>query len=517
MAEPNNVSVQASTSEQRPPILAFRGVTKRFGGTLAVDNVDLDIRPGEVHALLGANGAGKSTLIKLLAGVHEPDSGAIYLSGRVDLRIDHMRPRPPMAFIHQDLGLIEWMTVAENIALVGGFPRRRGLIDWRAVERQAAADMRALGSDIDCGAPVSRLPRTERSIVAIVRALSIKSDVLVLDEPTASLPESETARLFDVLRNLRGQGVAIVYVTHRLDEVFRLADTVTVLRDGRTVRTCPVGETNPTELVEMIVGRPPAEVFVNPPEPHAAPVLRLDNVRTGRVGPVSFEVRAGELVGLAGLRGAGQNAVGRAIAGIDPLSGGTIWLADRALDLSGREPAACAAGIRFVTSNRESEGLGPTLTVAENLFLNPGALGRSIWSAERPSNERRRAAEVIRKFSIRPNDPSRTITTLSGGNQQKVLLARWLGYGAPLLVLEEPTMGVDVGAKADIYEMLNQELAGGTAVVLVSSDLDEVAGVCHRALIFDRGRIVEELGRDELSVARLTSVVGGASRGAVGE
>src|SRR5438067_13626534 len=274
-------------SEQRPPILSFRGVTKRFGGTLAVHDVDLDIRPGDVHALLGANGAGKSTLIKLLAGVHEPDGGAIYyLRGAVDQRIDHMRPRPPMAFIHQDLGLIEWMTVAENIALVGGFPRRRGLIDWRAVERQAAADMHALGSDMDCSVPVSRLPRTERSIVAIVRALAIKSDVLVLDEPTASLPESETTRLFDVLRSLRSQGVAIVYVTHRLDEVFRLGDTVTVLRDGRTVRTCPVSATNPAELVEMIVGRPPAEVFVNRAEPHAATVLRVENLCTGRVGPV---------------------------------------------------------------------------------------------------------------------------------------------------------------------------------------------------------------------------------------
>jgi ribose transport system ATP-binding protein len=515
MANLEKLSVAPMSVEQSQPILTFRGVTKRFGGTLAVDEVDLDIRPGEVHALLGANGAGKSTLIKLLAGVHEPDSGAIFLRGRVDQRIDHMRPRPPMAFIHQDLGLIEWMTVAENIALVGGFPRRRGLIDWRAVERQAAADMRALGSDIDCAAPVSRLPRTERSIVAIVRALAIKSDVLVLDEPTASLPESETARLFDVLRNLRAQGVAIVYVTHRLDEVFRLADTVTVLRDGRTVRTCPVSATSPPELVELIVGRPPAEVFVNPPEPHAATVLRVDNLQTGRVGPVSFEVRAGELVGLAGLRGAGQNAIGRALAGVDTIVSGSIWLSGRLLDLSGREPAATEAGIRFVTSNRESEGLGPELTVAENLFLNPGALGRRIWSAERPATERRRAMQVIRKFSIRPNDPARVITTLSGGNQQKVLLARWLGYGAPMLVLEEPTMGVDVGAKADIYKMLDEELARGAAVVLVSSDLDEVAGICHRALIFNRGRIVEELGRHELSVARLTAVVSGAGSNSV--
>jgi ribose transport system ATP-binding protein len=346
------------------PILSFRGVTKRFGGTLAVHEIDLDFRRGEVHALLGANGAGKSTLIKLLAGVHEPDSGAIYLrSGGADQRIDHVLPRPPMAFIHQDLGLVDWMTVAENVALVGGFPKRHGLIDWRAVERRASEAMQSLGSDIDCRLPVSRLPRTERSIVAIARALAVPSEVLVLDEPTASLPESETARLFDVLQRLRGQGVAIVYVTHRLDEVFRLADVVTVLRDGATVRSSPVSQTTPAELVRLIVGRPPAEVFMAPAQSQAATVLDVQDVQVGRVGPVSFGVRAGEIVGLAGLRGAGQNAIGRAVCGIEPITGGTLVLAGRRLDLSRREAAAIAAGIRFITSNREAEGLAPSLRV----------------------------------------------------------------------------------------------------------------------------------------------------------
>src|SRR5437879_7486294 len=246
------------------PLLSFRGVTKRFGGTLAVHEIDLDFRQGEVHALLGANGAGKSTLIKLLAGVHEPDSGEIHLGGQ---RIDHVQPRPPMAFSHQELGLIEWMSVAENIALVGGFPRRRRVIDWRAVERNAHHALTAIGSGIDCTLPVSRLQRTERSIVAIARALALNADALVLDEPTASLPESETARLFEVVQRLRVRGVAIIYVTHRLDEVFRLADTVTVLRDGRTIRTCPVAETTAAELVHTIVGRPPAEVFLRPQAP----------------------------------------------------------------------------------------------------------------------------------------------------------------------------------------------------------------------------------------------------------
>jgi ribose transport system ATP-binding protein len=489
------------------PLLSFRGVTKRFGGTLAVHEIDLDFRQGEVHVLLGANGAGKSTLIKLLAGVHEPDSGEMHLGGQ---RIDHVQPRPPMAFIHQELGLIEWMSVAENIALVGGFPRRRRVIDWRAVERNAHQALTAIGSGIDCTLPVSRLQRTERSIVAIARALALNADVLVLDEPTASLPESETARLFEVLQRLRARGVAIIYVTHRLDEVFRLADSVTVLRDGRKIRTCPVAETTAAELVQTIVGRPPAEVFLRPQAAQPVAVIRVDGLQVGRVGPVSFQVNAGEVVGLAGLRGAGQNAVGRALSGIEASTSGTVTLGGQPVGLSGRVRHAMAAGVRFVTSNRELEGLALPLSVTENLFLNPGALGRRVWDAERPSQERTRAVAVVQKFSVRTDDPSQVITTLSGGNQQKVMLARWLGRGARLLVLEEPTMGVDVGAKAEIYEMLNHELAGGAAVLLVSSDLDEVAGICHRALIFNRGRIVEELQRADLSVARLTARVGGA-------
>ena len=292
-----------SNPERPEALLSFRGVTKRFGGTLAVHEIDLDFRQGEVHALLGANGAGKSTLIKLLAGVHEPDSGEIFLGGQ---RIDHVRPRPPMAFIHQELGLIEWMTVAENIALVGVFPQTSG--DRLAGSRARSGSRPAsVGQRHRLHRARLRLPRTERSIVAIVRALALNSDVLVLDEPTASLPESETARLFEVLHRLRARGVAIIYVTHRLDEVFRLADMVTVLRDGRKIQTLPVGATTPAELVHTIVGRPPAEVFLKPPESQAVSVIRVDNLRVGRVGPVSFEVRAGEIVGLAGLRGAGQN------------------------------------------------------------------------------------------------------------------------------------------------------------------------------------------------------------------
>lgn len=495
--------------EVREPILRFRRVEKRFGGTLAVAGVDLDVLPGEIHALLGANGAGKSTLIKLLAGVHDPDSGEIYLKGQ---RIDTMHPRPPMAFIHQDLGLVDWMTVAENVALAKGYSRRWGLINWNGVRASARTALQALDADIDCDKPVGEFPRTERSIIAIVRALALETDVLILDEPTASLPESETRRLFAVLERLRSRGVGIVYVTHRLDEVFRIADRVTVMRDGRKVLTERTESLTPDDLVFAIVGRRPAEVFMEPPRPSAAVVLAANGLRSGKVGPVTFSVAAGEIVALVGLLGSGQNTVGRALAGIDPVDEGTISLGGQRVDIA--DPAdAVGNGVFFVTSNRETESLATNLTVTENIFLNPGTRGHPTWRPRLRRDEIVDADEIVRRFSIRPSNPRTLISTLSGGNQQKTVLARWLNVGARVLVLEEPTMGVAVGAKAEIYDMLQAELTRGAAVVLVSSDLEEVARISTRALVFNRGRITRELSRNELTTTELTAVVGGAERG----
>ncbi len=496
------------TSTTAEPLLSFRGIVKRFGGTLAVAGVDLDIGRGEIHALLGANGAGKSTLIKMLAGVHQPDAGEIVFAGRT------VSPRSidalPIAFIHQDLGLFDWMTVAENVALVRGYARRRGLIDWGRIDRAAAAALEILGSDIRPDVRVADLSRTDRSIVAIARALAAQPELLVLDEPTASLPESEVAHLFDVLRRLRARGVGMIYVSHRLDEIYRISDRVTVLRDGKRVGAAPVAEMTPSELVLLIVGQPPSRVFVKPPPPTATALLSVRDVRIGAVGPVSLRVMAGEILGLCGLRGAGQDTLGRAVAGVAPIASGDVTFDGRALKVRG--PAdAIRAGIAFVSSKREEESLGMSLSVKENLFINPAARGRGMFQPLSRRAESGRAERLVADFSIRPSDPDRVVSTLSGGNQQKVVLARWLGGGSKLLVLEEPTLGVDVGAKADIYALLNESLDQGRAVILVSSDLEEIAGVCTRALIFDRGRIVAELRRPELSIANLTALVGGAT------
>lgn len=488
------------------PLLQIRGLVKQLGGTLAVNNVDFDVARGEIHALLGANGAGKTTLIKLLAGIHEPDQGEMVLNGQ---RIDYRARRPPISFIHQELGLVNWMTVAENMALVRGYARRGLTIDWRQVRQDAQRALDIIGSDIDPDARISSLLRTDRSVVAVARALATETELLVLDEATASLPESEVARLFEVLQRLKVRGYGMIYVSHRLDEIFRVADRVTVLRDGKKVATQAVRDTTPSELVHMIVGGSPAEVFLTPPESTAKPMLEVEELSVGPVGPLSFQVMAGEMVALAGLRGAGQNAIGRALAGIVSMTSGALRLNGARFTPTSAK-TAYQAGAAFATSNREEESLAMTLSVTENLFLNPAVRKRRVWQTKTHGAEQHEAASLVKTFSIRPPEPRRTVATLSGGNQQKVVLARWLGTRKQLLILEEPTAGVDVGSKADIYAMLDQELTRGTAIILVSSDFDEVAGVCNRALIFNRGKIVAEIPRERLSVASVMSIATGA-------
>lgn len=495
-------------------LLSVRGLRKQLGGTRALDGVDFEVCRGEIHALLGGNGAGKSTLIKTLAGVHRADAGEIAWRGRA---IDVAADRPPISFIHQDLGLIESMTVAENIALVRGYPRRAGLVDWRRLRARSATALEVVGSGIDPEAEVSALRATEKSIVAIARALASDCELLVLDEPTASLPEADVARLFDVLGRLRAGGIGMIYVSHRLDEIFRIADRVTVLRDGKNVATRSLRETTPAELVLMIVGRPPAEVFVKPPHPEAQTVLELHDVRAQGAGPISLRIGSGEILGLTGLRGAGQDEIGRAICGIVPRASGSVRLGGLEIDV--RSPAdGIALGMGFVSSKRQQESLAMSLCVQENLNLNPAARGRRALETQSWKAECRAATGVAKSFGIRPADPERVVSTLSGGNQQKVVLARAIGIGRALLVLEEPTAGVDVGAKADIYALLHDALeasaahATGLAILLVSSDLEEIAGVCNRVLIFRRGTIVDELAGGQISLQTLTTLVTAAGR-----
>ena len=481
------------------PVLEARGVSKRFGGTQALDDVGLTVGPGEVVALLGENGAGKSTLIKILAGVYGADQGAISYKN-VDMT--HAVRRMPISFIHQDLGLIDWMTVTENICLTLGYSKKFGMIEWSWARKRAVRALEKLGAGIDPDLRIQDLTRTEKSLVAIARALATDAEILVLDEPTASLPADEVVRLFTALRRLRGQGVGMVYVSHRLDEVFEIADRMVVLRDGKVAGERVVADTSPEETILLIVGREPAQIFKRPAEREGAPRLELSGAWVGPVGPIDARIHAGEIVGLVGLRGAGQERVSRALFGMEPLGGGQISIDGKPVAI-GDPRAAMDFGVNLVCADRVGESIMPGLSVRENFFLNPQAAGRSATGWLAPSAECEEAKALGATVGLRPNDPNLAIELLSGGNQQKVVVGRWLNLKSKIYVFEDPTAGVDVGAKAEIYRLFDVALQGGAAILIVSTDFEEVAKVCHRALVFDRGRLVRELHADDLSIGNL--------------
>ncbi|MFO1142253.1 MAG: sugar ABC transporter ATP-binding protein [Amaricoccus sp.] len=479
--------------------LRFQDVVKTFGGTRAVKGVSFAVAPGEIVALLGENGAGKSTLIKILGGIHKADAGEILLGGEPYAHDAAAAGARRISFIHQDLGLVEWMTVAENVALAQGYRRRGALraIDWRGTERAARAAMAMVDCDIDPDTRVQSLSRTEKSLVAIARALATECDFLVLDEPTASLPANEVERLFAVMRSLKARGVGMIYVSHRLDEVFRVADRVVVLRDGMLVSDGPIGETNPETLVRQIVGRSTFDAFAKVERPSTGLRLSVEGLATASAGPVDFALHGNELLGLVGLRGAGQEEVGRALFGVAGHTGRVV-LDGRELDLTSAH-AALTQGVGLMARDRGEEAIAGALSVRENTFLNPGASGRGTLSPLSPGREAQRAARLGAEVNLRPNAPELAIEALSGGNQQKVVVARWLATGRRLLIAEDPTAGVDVGAKAEIYGLIARALDAGLGVIVVSTDFEEVAQICHRALVFSRGRIIAELAGPALT------------------
>ena len=480
--------------------LLFDRVVKSFGGTRALKGVSLKVDRGEVVALLGENGAGKSTLIKVLGGIHRADEGGVFIDGTAYAHEAGKAGGQKVAFIHQDLGLIEWMSVAENIALSLGYVKRAGRVDWAATEAAADAALRLVDADFAASARVSNLSRTQKSLVAIARALAADCDFLVLDEPTASLPADEVERLFSALRPLKARGVGMIYVSHRLDEIFRIADRVAVLRDGQMVGMRAVDHTTPDELVSLIVGRKTREI-ARPAVQDGPAILRVEGLATAAVGPVSFEIRRGELLGLAGLRGAGHEEVGRALFGVLPHAG-RVTLDGSTPDLRSAK-TAMRSGIGLVARDRVGESVAPGMAIRENAFLNPSATGRGLLSFMKPSREEDLARAMGKLVGLSPNDPTLAIEALSGGNQQKVVVGRWLNSGRRLLITEDPTAGVDVGAKAEIYHLLYQALASGMGVLVVSTDFEEIANICHRAIVFSRGLPVAELAGIELSTESL--------------
>ncbi len=473
-------------------LLSLQGITKRFGGVVALDGVNFELRAGEIHALLGENGAGKSTLINILGGIHQPDAGSLRVDGH-PVRIPDVASadRLGIRVIHQELSLAPNLSVAENLFL-GREPTRWGLLDRRQMLRQAEVLTRELGL-VEIGrveARVADLSVAQQQMVEIARALVVKARILILDEPTASLSAGETETLFARLDLLRAQGVGLIYITHRLEEVQRLADRITVLRDGRSIGCQTAGGFDQDQLIRWMVGRDLEEHYPRAAWKPGPVALRARNLRNARVHGVTFEVRSGEVYGLAGLVGAGRTELARALFGLDPLLDGEIQIEGKPVHI--RNPSeARAAGMVMVPEDRKRAGLVMTESVAFNLALP----WTRLWiSGIRPRLQDRTSIvdRAIRRFGIHLADTAQPIGSLSGGNQQKVVVGKWMERPPKVLILDEPTRGIDVGARQEMFSTIQALVEEGLAVILISSDLPEVLNLSHRLAICREGRIVRE-------------------------
>ncbi|MGC5563179.1 sugar ABC transporter ATP-binding protein [Streptomyces sp. FR-108] len=480
-------------------LLRIEGIRKTFPGVVALDSVDFDLRRGEVHVLLGENGAGKSTLIKMLSGAYRPDAGKIVVDGeKVRIHGAQDAARLGIATIYQEFNLVPDLTVAENIFL-GRQPRRLGMIDRKRMEADAAVLLERVGVEVSPRARVRELGIARLQMVEIAKALSLDARVLIMDEPTAVLTSTEVDKLFRIVRTLREDGVGIVFITHHLEEIAALGDRVTVIRDGRSVGQVPAS-TPEDELVRLMVGRSielqyPRERPASG-DPREAALLSVEGLtRDGVFHDVTFEVRAGEVVGVAGLVGAGRTEVVRAVFGADPYDKGSVAVAGTRLPRHDVN-AAMTAGIGFVPEDRKGQGLLLDASVEENLGLV------TLRAATRGGlvdlkGQRTAAAKVAEQLGVRMAGLGQHVRTLSGGNQQKVVIGKWLLADTRVLILDEPTRGIDVGAKVEIYQLVNALTAAGHAVLLISSDLPEVLGMSDRVLVMAQGRIAGELSADE--------------------
>ncbi|WP_395109635.1 sugar ABC transporter ATP-binding protein [Actinomadura sp. SCN-SB] len=504
-------ATEATTA--RPSLLTATGIRKSFAGVPVLHGVDVSVRPGEVLALLGENGAGKSTLVKILAGDHRPDGGTISLGGVSVPALDPKRARAlGIRMIFQEPADAPSLSVAENVFL-GRWPTTAGRVDWAAMRSRAARILAELDADLDPRATVGALRIGERQIVEIARALTDDARVLILDEPTAALSSEEVARLFRFVRRLRDRGVGIIYITHRLDEVRELADRVQVLRDGRTALSAPVGSVGRDELVSAMIGRSAGTVArpaaAAPAHEGAEPVLRFTEASIdGVFTDVSLSVAPGEVVALYGKVGSGIAEVAETAFGLRTLTSGTVEVDGRARSF--RDPAAAIrAGVGLLPADRQRDGGFAVRPVAENLAAPSWPLMSrlGVLTSRREDAAYGRWREALRIRAGR--GPRQPIATLSGGNQQKVLLGRWLERGSKLLILIEPTRGVDVGARQEIYTALRELVTGRAGLLVATSDYEEVVQLADRALVMARGRVVAELGGDDVTTRALTDAAGG--------
>jgi ABC-type sugar transport system ATPase subunit len=507
------------------PLLRMSGIEKSFPGVKALSGVDFEVARGEVHALLGENGAGKSTLLKILSGAQQPDAGTILFDGEeIGLANPLEAQNRGIVTIYQEFNLVPSLSIAENV-FIGREPVRMGFVDWRSMARRTREITRRVGLDLDPGRLVADLSVAEQQMVEIARALSMDAKLVIMDEPTSALSETEVERLFRIVRDLRAQGISVIFVTHRLDEVMQICDRMTVLRDGRLAGAGLITGTTIDDIIRLMVGREIERLFQHR-QRHGEPdvALRVENL-SGEGDPrfphatvvrdVSFEVHKGEILGLAGLVGAGRTELARAIFGADPVGSGRIRLDGREVTI--RSPAdAIRAGIGLVPEDRKQQALFLALAVKDNLAI--AALDKLVGGLGLV-DDRREAALVEdyrRKLGIKMASPTQEVANLSGGNQQKVVLARWLALGPQVLIVDEPTRGIDVAAKAEVHQLLYDLADAGIAVIAISSELPEVMTISDRILTMRQGRITGEMAAAEATEERLMQLMalGGEKRAA---
>ena len=500
------------------PILQVSGLDKSFAGVHALRGVDFTLLPGEVHALIGENGAGKSTLIKVVTGVYRPDAGAVHFAGRpASFRNPLEAQAAGLSTIYQEVNLVPLMSVARNLYL-GREPRRLGLIDQRAMNRRAREALRRYGVDTDVTRPLHTLGVGAQQMVALARAVQIDARVVIMDEPTSSLEPREVETLFSVIRGLRSQGIAVVYVSHRLDELYEICDRVTVMRDGQVVHTGQMAGLERLRLISLMLGRELSTVRREGTTAFTAdrrraagskPALQASGLTVRhKIGDVSFEIHPGEVVGLAGLLGSGRSETVKAIVGALPVDSGSVEVDGRTL----RRPspaAAARAGVVMLPEDRKVEGIIPSLSVRENIVL--AALPRlSRAGLVSTAKQDEIVARFMDRLRIKASGPEQRVSDLSGGNQQKVLLARWLCMNPKVLLLDEPTRGIDVGAKAEVQALIDELALDGLAVALISSELDELIEGSDRLVVLKDGRVVAHLDGDQVAEENVLAALAGA-------
>lgn len=494
-------------------VLNMEGISKTFPGVQALDNVDFQLKKGTVHILLGENGAGKSTLVKILSGAHQLTAGRIFINGqRVTIRNPRHARELGIGIIYQELNLIRNLSVAENIYLGREPVKKRIKIDDRQMKTWSSKVLTKLGVDIDPDCPVKELGIARQQMVEVAKALSLRANILIMDEPTSALTELEIKELFATINRLKKSGVSIIYISHRMDELFEIGDEVTVLRDGRGVGTRLIEETSRVELIRMMVNRELNESFIREQPTLGKEVLKVENLsRKGCLNKISFSLQKGELIGIAGLLGAGRTELARVLFGVDSIDSGALFIHGHRRSLkSPRE--AISNGIGFLTEDRKSQGLVMTMSVKENITL-PNLKHFSRWGVIDKRAEETTADHHCSELDIRLTSLDQLVLNLSGGNQQKVVLSKWLCSQADIFIFDEPTRGIDVISKQDFYRLMNELTARGVAIIVISSDLPELLSISDRILVMHNGTIVEQFERDEFDQEKILS----CALGSVGE